>query len=1087
MSIRIMPGEVTPTLFVGLGGSGGKAVGRIAKRLRAHEDFDHQYRGLIRFLAIDTNDADLARLRKGTGEFGRVDDTVLISDFDKVAYASHRRGDSFADADDYFTQWVHDWYRFRKESGAGAGQIRIESRLSFYRSVEVGDLAQKLGTILDEMRSHSHGMRHAGAPIQVFVYFSVAGGTGSGAFLPFAYLCRDVIEDPSARLVAFAILPEAFESVIGQNREGVFANGYAGLKELEHLMKLDTQAASSPKELEFHYDPRNKHRRTITRRPYDLCYLVDRPHNFSLDDVGEAMADATYIQIFSPILGDQQADFDNYTKESRRLFPDSLNERGEGYTAFYGTLGAAVVVLPKADILEYCARRYAATAVRRYLLLDDPALVSESQREQFRRFSIDRAELERLAPDAQRRRVDESFVQKIRLLGGQDQDEGPWKRAMALPEMAADKLRGVLSGIEDRLRDAAAGVREISADRILDGSWTPATTIASLKRQVAEARDAVAAVVTGERDRVETGEWWGQFLANAGPDGAAELGPYEQRLVLIQLRDGAKAPLGSMALDELATQVSRLRGEADLGTDSRFKGEMDALATEIKRTYGGWDKLFTRKDKDFESARDRAVATFNDYVDKVRASVIKGALHEVMVALGRAADALRESYRAIEGSAGQLAAELEEKARRYEWDGGVDGLRSEANEYALDVEILQHPSARMRFWSWYYVDQIEGRPELTDPAALLEAVREAMRPRFDERGQAVRRTAREIVGEIVERLVDTAKRMLRPEIVGDPGSSDPAVRLGLRMDDALALEAAYYGRYGESKGQEAVDMLRDRPLRPSVLWSDDRVRLYARRKFEAALAKAQPLSRYNPEVKGSIKHPNMLLVGLHESLRQGPFREALTEASGGADGAEVEWPVSHRIVLYRSILGVPIYCFPHVNEDMKECYRRFQRRADKAWPLHVDRTWESLPDLDPEDRRRELEALEAQRRLSVIAFALGLRRGVVERDKAAETYVLRVREDRTLPLADTVVAAADALVGFEDRYATVYDNLCAPLLDDARKVRRDDALKADLAEAAKAFRYRCEDLELQGQRSPGEEKEYQDLRSAGRILAALTK
>jgi hypothetical protein len=35
MPIRIMPGELTPTLFVGLGGSGGKAIGRIAKRLQA--------------------------------------------------------------------------------------------------------------------------------------------------------------------------------------------------------------------------------------------------------------------------------------------------------------------------------------------------------------------------------------------------------------------------------------------------------------------------------------------------------------------------------------------------------------------------------------------------------------------------------------------------------------------------------------------------------------------------------------------------------------------------------------------------------------------------------------------------------------------------------------------------------------------------------------------------------------------------------------------------------------------------------------------------------------------------------------------
>src|SRR5690606_27308215 len=235
-----------------------------------------------------------------------VDETCLISDFDKVAYSKLRRGESFADADEYFTQWVHDWYSFREESGAGAGQIRIESRLSMFRAIEAGDIIQKLQATAHDLRSHAHGMRHQAASIQVFVYFSVAGGTGSGGFLPFAYMMRDILADRSARLIGFAILPEAFESVVGQNRDGVYDNGYAALKEVEQLMKLDTQHPID--EQVFHYDPRNKHKRTVSRRPYDLLYLVDRPQTFSLDDVGEALADATYVQIFSPIIGDQQAD-----------------------------------------------------------------------------------------------------------------------------------------------------------------------------------------------------------------------------------------------------------------------------------------------------------------------------------------------------------------------------------------------------------------------------------------------------------------------------------------------------------------------------------------------------------------------------------------------------------------------------------------------------------------------------------------------------------------------------------------------------------------------------------------------------------
>ncbi|MCA9700644.1 MAG: hypothetical protein KC431_24165, partial [Myxococcales bacterium] len=391
---------------------------------------------------------------------------------------------------------------------------------------------------------------HQSASIQVFVYFSVAGGTGSGGFLPFAYLMRDVLDDRSARLVGFAILPEAFESVVGMNRDGVYANGYAALKEAEHLMKLDTQYPID--ELTFHYDPRNKHRTSVTRRPYDLLYVVDRPQTFSLDDVGEALADATYVQIFSPIIGDQQADYDNYTKENRRLFPDSLWDRRDGYSAFYGTLGSSVMILPRNDVLEYCARRYAATAVRRYVLLDDPALISPQQREQFKRFAVNPEEFGQLSDDAKARRIDEAFTSKIRLLASQQGVEGGiWQRMAKLPELARGKFTAALDAVQGELRDQTAGVREISADRILDGSWTPAASLNALQRQVAEAREKIERHLQLTLDQIATGDWWTNFLASAGPDEAPELNLYEQRHVLIDFRESSDGPLAPRAIDEL--------------------------------------------------------------------------------------------------------------------------------------------------------------------------------------------------------------------------------------------------------------------------------------------------------------------------------------------------------------------------------------------------------------------------------------------------------------------------------------------------------------------------------------------------------
>lgn len=1077
MPIEIMPGEVTPTLFVGLGGSGGKAVARIAGRLRTSPEWTTKYRDLVRFVGIDTNEADLAKLRKGGGASGRVDSTIAISDFDKVEFTQLRRGERFAEADPYFTQWVHPWYRFREESGAGAGQIRIESRLGFFRSVELGEVTAQLADLIAGMRAHGHGMRRHGAPIQVFVYFSVAGGTGSGAFLPLAYLLRDLLGDKRARIFGFAILPDAFEDQVGSNRDGTLANGYAALKELEHAMKLDAQAP--PETIDFHYDPRDKSKTTITRRPYDMVYLVDRPERFSIENVGGALADATYVQIFSPILGEQQADYDNYTKESRALFPPELGD--DGYTAFFGTLGASVLLLPRSDLLGYCARRYAATAVRRYLLLDDPSLVSDAQRERFRMFQIDPEELDALSPEAQAEKIDQSFQQKMDLLAEQDREGGVWKRLITVRESAGEKLQDRLRQIEEDLRGLVSNVREISADRILDDQWTPATTVSGLAREVASARASVEAKVATTLKQLESGDWWSEFLAKAGPDASPELNPYEQRYVLVKLRrDGGV--LATAATDELASQVARLRTEGDLGSESRFRSEMDAGAAEVKRTYGGWDKLITRKDTDFEQARDRTVASFNEFVDKSRALLVKAAMHEMLVALGRGADAMRASFRNIESSAERLASELEEKARRFEYDGGAIG--SQSNDYLLDVEALQHPSSRHRYWSWYYADQVQTRPESGDQGEVLAAVREALRPRFDERGRVQQRSARDMVGDIEKSLVDVATRFLSKQILGDPESKDEYERAGLRMDDALALEARYYGAETSKPGVDPVEALgSERPLSPSTLRQDERIRIYITRKLEAALGKAQPLTRFSPESKSTLKHADMLLVGLHPDMARGDLGTLLGETSGGR-GANLisDWADADRVVFYHSVLGVPLYCFPHVNQEMKHAYRRFQANDQKAWPLHIDHHWEELSDLDPTEARQQKQAFEGRMRVATAALAIGAARGVVQTEGGEFRLVMDTAQ---LPLGKGAADAAEALLALQTEKPAVYDHAVAALVDDARHVSDRKELRDEVEQTRKSWASRAVALELMDTRDGPQEREYQSLRRAAALLNDL--
>ena len=180
------PSAVSPTLFVGLGGCGCKMVVRIARHLKRRHDYEERYKDLVKFALVDTNINDLESYRE------QADETFLISDFEKEEYANFASGLKFVEADPYFTQWVPQNYRFRAGDTAGAGQIRIESRLGCYYQMRHGDFVPRFRRLLESLKSHEHGHRRLDSrEIRIVICYSVAGGTGSGSHLTIAYMLRD--------------------------------------------------------------------------------------------------------------------------------------------------------------------------------------------------------------------------------------------------------------------------------------------------------------------------------------------------------------------------------------------------------------------------------------------------------------------------------------------------------------------------------------------------------------------------------------------------------------------------------------------------------------------------------------------------------------------------------------------------------------------------------------------------------------------------------------------------------------------------------------------------------------------------------
>jgi len=352
-----------PTLFVGLGGVGSTIVNRIAGILKAEDDAE-QYENIYQYFVLDTDRA-------------MIDDCpniplahkFIISGFDKGLYSALKRGrvpDPSVKADARVVQWMHDWYNFRSSRGAGAGQIRVESRVSIYNALETTDLIGRIEKAIAASLSHTiPNVDVRTRSLRVFIYFSVAGGTGSGCNLTLAYIIRHVAEQfgLSANITAVAALPTLLKEVIRNHRQrgDILCNGYASLMETEHLQRLKvTSDARDPSNIrEFVFHPHDA-QTTVTEAPFDFCYLVDTPPDLTVGPQWrEVVADGVYLQITSPIYAVRNSDYDNYEKNQKRF------SRGL-YSTFYGAFGCSVLLLPDRKILEYCALRQAQEVFERY-------------------------------------------------------------------------------------------------------------------------------------------------------------------------------------------------------------------------------------------------------------------------------------------------------------------------------------------------------------------------------------------------------------------------------------------------------------------------------------------------------------------------------------------------------------------------------------------------------------------------------------------------------------------------------------------------------------------------------------------------
>ncbi|MFJ9684457.1 SAV_2336 N-terminal domain-related protein [Streptomyces bacillaris] len=264
--VRSGPGRLasTPMLFVGLGGTGSLIGAELERRLRAElcgingtalqavgSMEPYQLPGILQFVYADFSEPDLQLLPR----FGV--DPALRAAYARTSHITHNLlpdADSSLEAARLLSAGmrdeVADWLPPRQNEPHvaplrhGAGQLPTVGRVALFAALRdsLQPVLEPLVRAADAMAGSSGG-RIEGC--DVFVAFSVAGGTGAGIFLDYLHLIDHAFATrhiSGVRIHPLVVLPSAFPTDAGGGR-GAELNAARSLVDLFRL--VDSQNAST--------------------------------------------------------------------------------------------------------------------------------------------------------------------------------------------------------------------------------------------------------------------------------------------------------------------------------------------------------------------------------------------------------------------------------------------------------------------------------------------------------------------------------------------------------------------------------------------------------------------------------------------------------------------------------------------------------------------------------------------------------------------------------------------------------------------------------------------------------------------------
>ena len=351
----LKPNEVkAPTLFIGVGGTGGKIVKKVAEMCRPEEKAN------VNFAVLDTNVNDLTN--------------VAASD-SKIYYVQTSTTQTVGDYLNYDQDALQNWFPknaviYDKTVSEGAGQVRAISRLALNASIKTGKIMPLYDAIDDLFRKDGKAMKQA---MRVVIVSTASGGTGSGIMTPLAMFVRDYVQNkyPNTSLIvrALVLLPETLDSVItsSSERESQRRNAYATIKEINAFMMKGSGFFDVDEDLKRYEKlsidfsiPGSDEKKKLGLLPFDFCFLLDgqNSEDSTMINVGQYItqaARALYQQNIGPMQKDAFSMEDNIIKE--------MSAPGMFGRNRFGGIGSGTIKYPYDDIVKYIAYDWAMGAI----------------------------------------------------------------------------------------------------------------------------------------------------------------------------------------------------------------------------------------------------------------------------------------------------------------------------------------------------------------------------------------------------------------------------------------------------------------------------------------------------------------------------------------------------------------------------------------------------------------------------------------------------------------------------------------------------------------------------------------------------